>query len=378
MTEQSTPIEEVKNNGTYEDYRLVLPSKLIEEVHLHEGNTIRGKMFAGLGAFAVTGLVVIGATFIKAEESKTEFQELVAVVPEVIIENIPQAPLTPNPFETLTSVQGRAAVVYDVHRDEFLYTKNASTQLPLASLTKLMTGLLASEMLDDETRVVITPKALATEGDSGLHLHESWRMRDLLNFMMVVSSNDGAAALAGAAGALLQSTPSVAEELHVQTFVEKMNVRAEELGLSTMRFTNPTGLDTGDYGGLGTAKEVSKLLTHMWREHPETMTFTNEREQVFTSLDGLIHTARNTNEHVYEMPGLIGGKTGFTDHAGGNLAVIYDAGFNRPIVIVVLGSTIEGRFSDVKTLVEVTYEYFSSGWFEYDVAVSGGSTPPMI
>lgn len=376
--EKLPPFEDTKKDSHYEDYRLVLPSKLIEEVQFTEDSPVKGKMFAGLGAVAVTGLVVLGATLIKAEEKREGFQVMTASVPEIIIENIPQAPSTPNPFDTLSNIQGKAVVVYDVHRDEYLYAKNGSTRLPLASLTKLMTGLLVSESLDGESHVVVTPKALATEGDSGLHAHESWKVRDLLNFTMIVSSNDGAVALAGAVGALWQSTPNVSEDIKVQSFVDRMNFKADELGLSDTRFTNPTGLDTFEYGGLGTAKEMSRLVTYIWEQYPETMEYTNEREQVFTSLDGLIHTALNTNQYVYNIPGLIGGKTGYTDEAGGNLAVIYDAGFNRPIVIVVLGSTIEGRFSDVKTLVDTTYEYFSSGWFEYDVAVSGGSTPPMM
>ncbi len=64
--------------------------------------------------------------------------------------------------------------------------------------------------------------------------------------------------------------------------------------------------------------------------------------------------AFNTNEALGEIPGLLMGKTGFTDLAGGNLAVVFEAGPARPIVVVVLGSTREGRFADMRILVETT------------------------
>ena len=60
------------------------------------------------------------------------------------------------------------------------------------------------------------------------------------------------------------------------------------------------------------------------------------------------------------MPGLLRSKTGFTDLAGGNLAVIFDAGMNHPVAIVVLGSTQSGRFTDVKTLMAATLAHFAN------------------
>jgi D-alanyl-D-alanine carboxypeptidase len=59
---------------------------------------------------------------------------------------------------------------------------------------------------------------------------------------------------------------------------------------------------------------------------------------------------KNTDKLAENLPGLIAGKTGFSDLAGGNLAVAVDIGLNHPVIIVVLGSTEEGRFEDVKEL----------------------------
>ena len=67
---------------------------------------------------------------------------------------------------------------------------------------------------------------------------------------------------------------------------------------------------------------------------------------------GNYHDAQNTNDALYLIPNLLASKTGYTDLAGGNLTIAYDAGFNRPIIVTVLGSTQQERFSDVVRLVE--------------------------
>jgi D-alanyl-D-alanine carboxypeptidase len=70
------------------------------------------------------------------------------------------------------------------------------------------------------------------------------------------------------------------------------------------------------------------------------------------SLDGFTHTAPNTDIIVQSVPSLIAGKTGYTVLAGGNLTIIFDAGVQQPIAVVVLGSSYNGRFDDIKKLVD--------------------------
>jgi len=76
------------------------------------------------------------------------------------------------------------------------------------------------------------------------------------------------------------------------------------------------------------------------------------------SLDSIRHTATNTNKVLGNIPGLIASKTGFTDLAGGNLVVAFDAGMMRPIIVVVLGSGIDERFEDIKKLVWASLNSF--------------------
>jgi D-alanyl-D-alanine carboxypeptidase len=68
---------------------------------------------------------------------------------------------------------------------------------------------------------------------------------------------------------------------------------------------------------------------------------------------------KNTNQGVVQVPGALLSKTGFTDLAGGNLVVVFDAGMAHPVAVVVLGSTVEGRFTDVKRLMDATLAHFA-------------------
>jgi D-alanyl-D-alanine carboxypeptidase len=77
-----------------------------------------------------------------------------------------------------------------------------------------------------------------------------------------------------------------------------------------------------------------------------------------TSSDGVVHTFANTDLDVTHIPDPLLSKTGYTDLAGGNLVVVYDAGINHPIAVVVLGSTENGRFTDVQQLVNATLAHF--------------------
>ncbi|MES2749414.1 MAG: serine hydrolase [Patescibacteria group bacterium] len=246
------------------------------------------------------------------------------------------------------SLEGKAAFVYDVKGKKALYTKGADTVLPLASITKLMTALVAHELVDDSKKVSVSKSAISQSGSSGLQEGELISVQSLSDYAMLASSNDAAYALANAVGALIDtSNPN-------QTFVNAMNVRAEELGFTNFTFYNPTGLDVdaSEAGAVGTAREVSFLMEYILENYPsilEPSTFTSTR--VYNEA-GSYHSAENTNPIVTQIPNLLGSKTGYTDLAGGNLTIAFDAGYNRPIIITVLGSSYDGRFSDVKKLVQ--------------------------
>lgn len=258
-------------------------------------------------------------------------------------------------FEEL-SITAKSAYVWDIRSQRALYNKNADEQLPLASITKLMTALVAYELLDTESDIDITIDAIRQEGESGFSDGETFSLRDLTDLTLVTSSNDGAYALAAAAGEALTDGSNTA-----QTFVEAMNIRAEEIGLSQTYFKNPTGLDVSETiaGAYGSARDIAFLMEYIVTQYPEVLELTTEDLTEIANNGGERHLAQNTNHTVIDIPGIIGSKTGYTTLAGGNLIVAFDAGLNSPIVISVLGSTRSGRFRDTLSLVEATREYIS-------------------
>lgn len=248
-------------------------------------------------------------------------------------------------------VSADAAYVWDVKNQRALYNKNADKRLPLASLTKLMTALVAYERLNATDRISITKQAVLEYGDSNLASGETFALHDLVNLMLITSSNDGASALAAAAGATFDSGKDPTD-----AFIDAMNAKAEELGLSRSHFSNPTGLDVSGTksGSYGSARDMAFLMEYLVVHHPEILEATKEAVSTIHDRKGVRMRAINTNEITSRIPGLIGSKTGFTGLAGGNLVIAYNAGLNRPIVIAVLGGSREGRFGDVLMLIKQT------------------------
>jgi len=271
------------------------------------------------------------------------------------------APALPNPFDSV-SIAANAAYVLDLSTGKILYQKNAQTALPLASITKLMAALVVlqheNQAGDAQTEVAIDQDSLAQagdDGDIGLLLGERWNVNDLLSYSLISSSNVGTTALAR--GIFAGETPDASEA----NFIKAMNEGAAQLGLDSMSYYNPNGLDisTSQAGAYGSAQDVSKLMANLISSQRTAIGATAVKSKPFISTSGIRHTAVNTDEILGELPGLIASKTGFTALAGGNLVVAFDSGLNHPIVITVLGSTEEGRFTDVLALASTTMAYLA-------------------
>jgi D-alanyl-D-alanine carboxypeptidase len=133
--------------------------------------------------------------------------------------------------------------------------------------------------------------------------------------------------------------------------------------MNESRFNNETGLDlsSSESGGYSSSRDVAFLFAYVLRNHPEILEAT--RHEIFNvkSENNIKHSATNTNIGIQNIPGLIASKTGYTDMAGGNLAIVFDPGVGRPIVVVALGSSEVGRFSDISLLTKTTFEYLSQG-----------------
>ncbi len=260
-----------------------------------------------------------------------------------------------------TSIIARSAIVYDAQSGRVLYAKNPDDILPLASITKVLTAVTATELLPKDTIVTIKPEFLDTEGDSGLKQDEKWKLTDLIDFSLMVSSNDGAHAIAAVAGAF--STKADPSKITRDQFIADMNAEAKKIGMKNSHFNNESGLDISktDSGAYGSARDVGILFNYTLKNKPEILAATRYQNLTFTSLSNIKHDAENTDIALSGIPAVLGSKTGFTDLAGGNLAVTFDPSIEHPITIVVLGSTYDGRFADMQTLVQKTMEYINQG-----------------
>lgn len=261
-----------------------------------------------------------------------------------------------NPFDDV-SINAKAAFVYDTRTGRALYSKNEDRRLPLASLTKVMSALVATEAAPGYSTLVIKEEALRAEGDSGLQAGERWSLKELLDFTLTSSSNDGIRAVALALGAIKNSEPTLEEAEN--DFVSHMNAKANELGMRNTYFFNETGLDETNVkgGAYGSARDMATLFEYILIEHPELLEATKEVIVTAFNVDGKSYSARNTDLIIGQIPGLKASKTGYTDIAGGNLVVAFDPEIGRTIIVSVLGSTLEARFSDTQTLVNAAIEF---------------------
>lgn len=242
-----------------------------------------------------------------------------------------------------------SAFVVSLADDRVFYEKNPDKQLPLASITKLMTAKVAEEQGPDET-IAVHKMPEQTYGDARLAEGDEWEKKELIAYTLVTSSNDGAYSL---------STGTKSQ----RAFVDSMNQLASTIGLTSTRFYNETGLDNEIQavpGSKGTAKDISKLLSYLVKTDLDLYEKTKYNTAYVESPAGLT-TAKNTNEVANQITGLLVSKTGYTDLAGGNLAIVADMGLNEPTAFVVLHSSKESRFQDVLDLQKAYFAQVEAG-----------------
>lgn len=269
------------------------------------------------------------------------------------------------PFE----LQSKSALLMDYDTGTILYEKNPHEKLPIASITKIMTTLLALEAIEDgrislDDEVVVSEYA-ASMGGSQVFLAagEKLPVSALLKAIIVASANDASVALAEK----ISGT--------VETFVSKMNEKAKELGMENTYFSDCTGLS--DEGNYSTAYDVSimsrELLKYplffqwstIWLDHLEE----SENNTMLT----------NTNRLVRFYEGCDGIKTGSTSKAKSCLAATAKRGNLRLISIVLAAPTSKVRFDEAAKLMDYGFANYEAvplikkdSVVEKNITVTGG------
>lgn len=274
------------------------------------------------------------------------------------------AAAAPDPFAGI-HLLAESAYVRDLSTGRVLYQRDPDRRLPLASITKVMLVLAASEVLPPSAILAITRDTAPLGAAQRLGAGERWKVKDVMTFTLVSSSNEGADILAEAADEALRKRYPEAATVSGPggATIWRMNDIARGLGLTNTNFLNASGLDLSgsEAGAYGSARDVAALFAHAASSAPALFEGTAKSDVALVAASGERTSALNTDKALGELPGLILGKTGYTDLAGGNLAIVFDAGLAHPVVAVVLHSTQEGRFSDMAQLVAAAQEAIAQG-----------------
>jgi len=198
------------------------------------------------------------------------------------------------------SIKASALYMVDLKSGRVLLEKNATRRLPPASLTKVMTALVALESTSPHV-VTIDRRALLHRSSLKLHAGEQFLLRDLLTAMLVTSANDACQAVA----------------LHVggeaDRFVTMMNERARALGLENTHFANACGFDAP--GHYSTAADLAKLTEQALRAPAFSMMVRTVTRNI-ASVDGTRHVPLHSTNELLLDPDVTGVKTGYTSKAG--------------------------------------------------------------
>lgn len=256
----------------------------------------------------VLGCAVVMCAFLGIERIRTAVSELPGHEP-LVLETVNDSPAEDQQKASFT-VAAKGAVLIDADSGAVLFQQDAHKELPLASVTKIMTMLLVMEAVDDdkitlEDEVTISQHA-ASMGGSQMYMEagETHTVEELMRGVAMASANDGCVALA--------EYVAGSEEI----FVERMNERAAELGMRDSHFVNTNGLPVADH--YSSAYDIALMSKELYRHEETHEWFTTWQSSITVGLPGkeTEFGLTNTNKLIKQYQGCNGIKTGYTADAG--------------------------------------------------------------
>lgn len=238
-----------------------------------------------------------------------------------LVKNSQIVPPKQNLGTTTEKIQAKSYIIYDIRNQKTIRGQNASTPLPIASLTKVITVGTFLEMAKQNK----------------IELREETKIR--IKKALIQSSNQDADSL----GYIYKN--SFGTDLLADS-----NKFIESLGIVDLKITNLTGLDNydGTASNIGSAESIAKVFAYVYEHNRDVFEYTK-----FEEVEGDFGKIKNTNQGIEKTFGIIASKTGYTLEAGGNLGVIVSPEPGSSYVIVVMNSTKEGRFEDVSKIVKL-------------------------
>lgn len=279
-------------------------------------------------------------------------------------------------------VTGTSAMIYCATTDELLWEKNADEKLNLASITKLMTCLIAAEELGLSKKITVDEEATKVDkAKSAVYAGEEITVEDLIYEALLTSANDAAKAL----GIAVSGTQ--------KDFAKLMNARAQKIGCTNTHFANASGVKAAGYECTSTARDVILIAREAFKNEDirriagtakYTLPATNkneERELETTNLflEGGEADTLNGKFKVKKYEGVFAGKTGTTPEYKTTMVVGCDIdGFE--VYAVIMNSTLSDRYSDIRTLLNFArrsiskYTAFEKGTSFGETKLKGGAT----
>jgi len=213
-----------------------------------------------------------------------------------------------------------------------LLEKNPDQAYPIASITKLMSAVIAIENIDPEKEITLTGEMLRPYGHSpAIFLGSVLSSGSLLRASLIQSVND--------------ASESLAYFLGRERFVSLMNQKAKELGMDDTVFFDPHGLNPANKS---TARDIADFLGYIRESYPEILDITKDNDFWLPDSSGKLLKFRNMNS-FYPLPYFLGGKTGYLPQAKQTMASVFDVD-GDPVIIVLLSS--ENRQADIFAILK--------------------------
>lgn len=244
-------------------------------------------------------------------------------------------------------ITGENVILYNLNDNTILYEKNSDEKTSIASLTKIMSALVALDNIDDlnETITITANDFIGTDGYSkaGFSIGDIVTYEDLLYGVLLPSGAD-------AINALVNNT------LGYDDFITAMNEKTKEIGLSNTKFSNPIGKD--DTNNYSTASDIAKMLKYALNNDTFKEVFTAKE---YTTSNGIIlKSTLMPYKNILDINKIDGSKSGFTKEAGRCLASITNLN-DVNYLLVVINSSLDYNYSAVKDTLTI-YDYFNDNY----------------
>ena len=244
-------------------------------------------------------------------------------------------------------ITGEYVTLYNMNEDILLYSKNDTKKTSIASLTKMMTTLVAIEEIDNLDKIV-TIKERDFEGTvgyskAGFKVGDKVTYRDLLYGIILPSGAD-------AVNAVVNNT------LGYDKFIKKMNETAKKIGMNDTSYANPVGKD--DENNYSTSNDLAKLLKYALKNETFKTIFTTKNYKTSNGLN--LESTVNRYENILNTNEIKGAKSGFTKDAGRCLASITTLN-NVDYLLVVINSSTTSPYNAVKDTITI-YDYYNNNY----------------